>query len=183
MHTNGTKASDPIAATDNGQQAQAIMAKFYPLLIQDAFKDAIADGVNVAFGLDNPYVQTVIDQLAKQITRVAETTRDDIRALVARQADEGWSTEELQQAIRAKGAIASRSRATMIARTETGTGYNLGAIAAYKTGGVTHVEVLDGDEDEPCASANGSIWTVEQAAANPLEHPNCVRAFAPIVES
>jgi hypothetical protein len=45
--------------------------------------------------------------------------------------------------------------------------------------GVKEVEVLDGDDDEECASANGQIWTLEEASDNPLGHPNCTRAFAP----
>jgi hypothetical protein len=45
------------------------------------------------------------------------------------------------------------------------------------------VDVLDGDDDEPCASANGARWTVEEAEANPLGHPNCTRAFSPVVET
>lgn len=182
MHTNGTKASDPASATDDGQQAQQIMQGFYRALLEDAFQDAAAEGVDVIFDLANPHVQTVLDQLGKKIKGIAETTREDIRALVGRQAEEGWSTEQLQKEIRDKGAVSSRSRATMIARTETGNAYNLGALAAYTASGVTHVQVMDGDDDEPCASANGAIWTVEQAQANPLEHPNCTRAFAPIVE-
>jgi hypothetical protein len=128
-------------------------------------------------------VQTVLGSLAKNIKAVAETTRDEIRALVGRQAAEGWSAEELAKQIRAKGDVASRSRALTIARTETGQAYNLGAVAAYRVGGVTHVTVLDGDDDEPCASANGATWTIDEAEQNPLGHPNCTRAFAPIVET
>jgi hypothetical protein len=46
---------------------------------------------------------------------------------------------------------------------------------------LTKVEVFDGDEHEPCRSANGSIWTIEQAEAEPLCHPNGTRAFAAVL--
>lgn len=171
-------------ATDNlddGAEIEKLMRKFYPLVIEGAFGDASLAGVPVAFDLDNPFVQTVLDRLAKQIRNVADTTKDDVRLLIGQAADEGWDVEQLQRAIRAKGEIASRTRALLVARTELGTAQNLGSVAAYRAGGVTHVEVLDGDDDEPCASANGSRWTLDEAEANPLGHPNCTRSFAPLV--
>lgn len=173
---------DPTDSLDDGATLRSLMQKHWQDVIEDAFLDAADLGVSVAFDLSNPYVKTVINRLAKQITQVAETTKDEIRALVEKSTDEGWSVEQLQRAIRDKGAIASRSRALMIARTETGTAYNLGSVAAYRAGGVTHVDVLDGEDDEPCASANGSRWTLDEAEANPLGHPNCTRAFSPVVE-
>lgn len=184
MHTNGIeqKKADPTASLDDGAEVERLMRRFYPLVIESAFADASLAGVPVSFTLDNPFVQTVLGKLAKQIKDVAETTKDDIRLLVGKQADEGWSVEELQRRIREKGDVSSRTRALLIARTETGTAYNLGSVAAYRAGGVTHVQVLDGDDDEPCASANGSRWTLDEAEANPIGHPNCTRAFSPIVE-
>lgn len=168
---------------DDGRAVAKLMKDFYAALLEDAFGDAADLGVDVAFDLANPFVQTVLGSLTKNIKGVAQTTKDEIRALVSRQADEGWSAEQLAKEIRAKGQVASRSRALTIARTETGTAYNMGSVAAYRAGGVTHVDVLDGDDDEPCASANGSRWTLEEAEANPLGHPNCTRAFSPVVET
>lgn len=167
---------------DDGDAIEVLMRRYYPLIVENAFGDASLAGVPVAFDLENEFVQTVIDRLAHNVRNVAETTKDEIRALVAKQAKEGWSMERLQEEIVARGQIASRTRALTIARTETGTAYNLGSIAAYRAGDVTHVDVLDGDDDEPCASANGSRWTLEEAEANPLGHPNCTRAFSPVVE-
>lgn len=178
---NGHKKKDPTAGLDDGSALATLMKAFYQALIEDSFLDAADSGVDVSFSLDNPHVQTVLSSLAKNIRGVADTTKDDIRALVSKQAAEGWSIEELQKQIRAKGDIASRSRALTIARTETGTAYNRGAVAAYRAGGVTHVDVLDGDDDEVCAAANGARWTLDEAEANPLGHPNCVRAFSPIL--
>lgn len=176
------KKADPTAAMDDGDQIAKLMAPFYQALIEDAFLDAAAENVDAVFDLANPYVQTVLDSLAKEIRRVAETTKDDVRRLTGQAAENGWSSEELAKQIRLKGDIASRSRSLTIARTESGTAYNQGAVAAYRAGGITHVDVLDGDEDEPCASANGARWTVEEAEQNPLGHPNCTRAFSPVVE-
>ncbi len=179
---NGHKKKDPTAGLDDGSAVAALLKAYHQAILEDAFLDASDAGIDVSFSLDNPHVQDVLGSLAKNVRAVAETTKDEIRALVGRQADEGWSVEQLAKEIRAKGEIASRSRALTIARTETGTGYNLGSVAAYRTGGVTHVDVLDGEDDPICAAANGSRWTLEEAEANPLGHPNCTRAFSPVVE-
>jgi hypothetical protein len=174
------------AATDNlddGASLVTLMTAFYPLAIESAFGDASLAGLSVSFDLDNPFVQTVLDRLAKDVQRVADTTKAEIQALVGRSAEEGWSMERLAKELDQLAEIRSRTRARVIARTESGTAYNLGAVASYRTAGLSHVQVLDGEYDEPCKSANGSRWTLDQAAANPLGHPNCVRAFSPIVES
>lgn len=183
MHKlNGHKKTDPTSAMDDGSALAGLMKTFYQALLEDAFLDAANDGVEAVFDLANEHVQTVLGSLAKNIRSVAETTKEDIRRLVGQQAENGWSMEELARQIRAKGEVASRSRALTIARTETGTAYNQGAVAAYRAGGITHVTVLDGDDDEPCASANGATWTLDEAEKNPLGHPNCTRSFSPVVE-
>lgn len=173
---------DPTENMDDGDEIERLMHRFYPLVIESAFGDASLAGVPVAFDLDNPFVQEIIKQRAKTARQIPGTTREEVDAIIAKGTANGDSIEMIQKAIRERGEIASRTRALLIARTETGTVYNLGSIAAYRAGGVTHVDVLDGDDDEPCASANGSRWTLEQAEANPLGHPNCTRAFSPVVE-
>jgi hypothetical protein len=80
---------DPTATLDDGGTVAKLMQPFYQALLEDAFLDAAADGVNAAFDLANPYVQTVLDALAKNIKGVADTTKDDIRLLTGRAADEG----------------------------------------------------------------------------------------------
>jgi hypothetical protein len=112
------KKSDPTAGMDSGDTIAKLMQPFYQALLEDAFLDAADAGVEAVFDLANPYVQATLDALTKQIRAVAETTKDDIRLLVGRQAEEGWSSEELAKQIRAKGDIASRSRSLTIARTE-----------------------------------------------------------------
>jgi len=181
-HIRQVKAADVVSRLDDGDRVEQLMRKFYPLVVEDAFKDASLAGVPVAFGLEMEEVQQVLGKLAKDIRAVAETTKDEVRRLVGLQAENGWTVEELAAQIMDLAETRSKTRALLIARTETGNGYNLGAVTAYRAGGVTHVDVLDGDDDAECAAANGSRWTLEEAEANPLGHPNCVRAFSPVVE-
>ena len=69
-----------------------------------------------------------------------------------------------------------------IARTETARIQNQGTLNRYGKNNITHVNVIDGDEfDDRCAAANGQVWTVEFAASHELEHPNCTRAFSPVI--
>lgn len=188
--TNGHKAKDPAASLDDGATVAKLMAPFYRELLGAAFADANDAGIAIAFDLDNPFVQTVLGDLAKRVRNVAETTRDEIRALVGKQADEGWSLERLQQEIRARGEIAGKTRAMLIARTETASAYSQGSIAAYKASGVVkQTEWLTAGDDLDCpicVALNGSTADLGEAFDGEIDappaHPNCRCVLSPIVE-
>lgn len=112
------------------------------------------------------------------VTMIKRTQREDIRELVALAIQEGWSPQHFSSELRGKFTF-SRARAAMIARTETAIAYNAGKTSTYRNAGISYVYVYDGDYDEECQQANGSIWSLEQAEANPIEHPNCKRTFRP----
>lgn len=60
--------------------------------------------------------------------------------------------------------------------------YNEGTLAIAESNGATHVIVSDGEDfDEPCVEANASTWTIENARKNMQQHPNCRRAFVPVL--
>jgi hypothetical protein len=99
--------------------------------------------------------QTRADSLLEQSRAILDAVREEYQGY------DGW-------------------RAARIARTERAIAANQGAMFGYAQAGVQEVEVLDGTEDEACARANGQVWSVAYALANPIEHPNCTRAFTPI---
>lgn len=173
---------------DDGGALAKLMRPFYQALLKDAFGDAAGQGVDVAFDLANPFVQTVLNQLAKQVKGVADTTKEEIRALIRRQADEGWSAEQLAKEIRAKGEIASRSRALMIARTETAAAYSQGSIAAYTASGVVKQTewLLGPDPCEICQALDGLRADLGEEFAPgisaPPAHPACTCALSPVIE-
>lgn len=189
--TNGVhkpvKKKDPTAGLDDGSGVAALMKHFYQALVEDAFQDADDAGLDVSFSLDNPHVQDVLSSLAKNIKGVASTTRDEITALVGRQADEGWSVEELAKQIRDKGAIASRSRALTIARSETARAYSLGSKTAWKISGVVdRVEWQLGPDPCPeCESLGGKVVGIDEEFADgidtPPAHPNCTCNLMPVL--
>lgn len=185
--TNGHKAKDPAASLDDGSQVAKLMKPFHLELLKAAFGDAAELGV--VFDLDNPFVQLTLDRLAKQVKGVAETTREEIRALVGRQADEGWSLERLAQEIRDKGEIASKSRAILVARTETAAAYSQGSIAAYRASGVVkQTEWLLGPDPCPeCSALDGLKADLGEEFApgvtGPPAHPQCTCSLSPIVDT
>jgi len=142
-------------------------------------------GTAVAYTEASPAVRAIMDRVAERIVGIEATTRNRVAAYVAKAADDGLSIGQLRAMIRADSSGAfSASRAETIARTETGTVYNQATIASYRDSGlVDSVLVFDGqDDDDECRAANGQVWTLDDAEANPLEHPNCRRSFSPVIE-
>lgn len=169
---------------------QALMGRLYPALLGRAYADAgKVLPVDIRFDVANPRIKDTIAELAKQVRAVSDTTRDEIRGLVDRQTAEGWSMQELAKQIRGLAEVTdgldsshAARRAMVISRTESATAYNHGALLAYADAGVEKVRVLDSEADEACAAADGQVWTLDEARANPIAHPNCVRAFAPYLD-
>lgn len=159
------------------------MRRHYPALLEASHEEANRRyDLGISWDVSNPQVKKTINRLAKRIRGVSDTVKDNARGVLDRGLEAGLSTTEIARQLREYGVTDSKSRSEMISRTETATAYSLGSILAYEQAGVEKVEVLDSDDDPECAEANGQIWTLEEAEANPLAHPHCVRAFAPVVE-
>jgi hypothetical protein len=80
----------------------------------------------------------------------------------------------------------SKIRADVIARTETKWAQNVSSMTVYRAAlNVTHIRVFDaqlGDTDADCEEINGKVFTIDEASGiEPLDHPNCTRSFAPVV--
>lgn len=120
----------------------------------------------------------ILQALGERIKGINQTTRDLIAGLIGRAVDDGLTSQEITIAVREATAF-DEARAEVIARTESGYAYNTSAVTSYREFGVERVEVIDGDEDDICAPLNGAIWTLDEAMAEPLGHPNCTRDFAP----
>ena len=131
----------------------------------------------------DPFTDAVEDELltrtGARITGINDTTRQAVIAAIRDGFAASLTVNEIADRIEALPAF-DEARAEMVARTESGYAYNYAAVSSYREYGVERVEVIDGDEDDPCAQANGSTWTLEEANENPLGHPNCTRDFAPV---
>jgi hypothetical protein len=188
-HKKRAKAGDVTRSLDDGDHIARILAPFYEQLAELAYQDADDEvGIESAFNLENPYIQTILDKLAKDVRGVAETTRDEIRALVGRQAEEGWSIDELADQIREAGVTRSEARATAIARTETAKGYTQGSIAAWQTSGVVAGArwLLGPDSCDVCQAFGDTAVELGGEFADgitgPPAHTNCTCALSPILE-
>jgi len=127
---------------------------------------------------------------AKRVRGIEESTKRLLGHYLTVADDRGYSVWQIANGVEAdkfpglKALVAEtyRGRHETIARTELGTVANLSAAEAYEESGVVEkVLVLDGHGCEACAQADGQQWNIEEAKRRPLEHPNCVRVFAPIV--
>lgn len=188
LNGHATK-KDPTAGLDTGDQIASLMTPYYEALARIAFDDAgTQHGLDVSFSLDNPFVQTTLKRLAKQVRRVTDETQRQIAELVGRQADAGWSNDQLAREVRKLGVDMSRSRSITIARTESASGYTGGAIASFQASGVvSETQWLMGpDSCDICIALDGTRAALGESYPGgfdgPPAHPRCVCVLTPIVE-
>lgn len=141
----------------------------------------------VTFDAKDPHTtQFMKEYVGERITQLSDTSKEDVSEAIVRavrDADPGLSTSDFRDlvldTVREKYEGYESWRALRIARTETSIAYNHGTIFGGQTAGFENFEVIDGDDDEECAAADGDIWTAAQCLDNPVQHPNCVRNFVP----
>jgi len=176
---------------DLGPEVRRIMHRFYPQVMKPAFEDAeIALDVTIGFDVESKEVQLVLTELADLVTRITETTRNDIRSLVGKQAEAGWSLDQLADELIKAGVTASSVRAAMIARTETAAAYSRASLLAYELSGVVDsvewMATIDAQTCEDCKALNGTSAKLGKAFEDgtlfPPRHPNCRCALAPVLK-
>jgi SPP1 gp7 family putative phage head morphogenesis protein len=175
---------------DFGSDWAKVMARFYPLILGSAFENAGVElGMGLAFDLDNPLIQETLADLGLLIRRVADTTIEEVQALVGRGAAEGWSNERLAEELGKLAEIRSPERALLIARTETAAAYSRGSLLAYQQSGVVEqvewLATLDADTSAECRALHGTRRPLDGEFADgtlhPPRHPRCRCALVPIV--
>lgn len=131
--------------------------------------------------------QDALEQITRHLdvleVQIRNTTNDDVREAITEGLAKGEDTEALRARVDQLFDGYEQWRVDRIVRTEVSAAYEMGALTQFRDAGYDSVDVEDGDEDDACASANGSVWTLEEALANPLEHPNCSRIFLPHTEA
>lgn len=167
---------DDSLLTQAAKETAAVLATAF----LEAADDAIDDfGLDSMYGQANPAAEAYArERAAELVTQIGDTTRTEVNALIERAIAEGWSLSDLEDALSERFTF-SAERAELIARTEIGFAENGGVIASLRDADFEYVVVSDGDGDEECADADGEIWTLDEADANLLGHPNCVRSFRP----
>ncbi len=166
---------------------RATLARRYDAWFQGTVHGAAAaasEAAGHAWRSDDPWLEAFGRRyVADRVTQLSDTTKERLRAAIAgefgRAADAG-TAPDVRGVLAREFAEFSASRALTIARTETAMALNFGAAASYRQQGYNYVQISDGDGDEPCALADGQIWSIEYFMANALEHPNCERSAQPI---
>lgn len=155
----------------------------------------VADlGVELSFDLANPRAVAYLrDHAATRVTGINEETRRQLRTILTRSVDEGWSYQRTAREISAKYrsfAVGSplkhiRSRAELIAVTEVGDAYEAGQMAAaqeMQQDGLRMQkawrDVGDSRVDPKCRANTGAGWidlhsAFPSGAQRPLDHPGC----------
>lgn len=128
------------------------------------------------------------DSLAREILHrsgglrsIINTQRDRVAKHVSEAMSKGGGQTEADAAVRAAMKVWAETQAETIAMTEAVHAFNEGTLTVAELTGATEVYVTDGDEhDQPCIDADGSVWPIEKARENRLEHPRCRRHFLPL---
>lgn len=115
---------------------------------------------------------------AELVTQLEDSTKTMLKSELIQYMDEGLTPSEIAKKIQENFAFSER-RAMNISRTETGFAWNDATLSLAESGGATGVLVYDGDYDKRCIDADGQVWSFKYARSHLLEHPNCVRSFAP----
>jgi HK97 family phage portal protein len=151
-------------------------------------------GITKVFDLNDPACVAALKWIGEDVQDISDKTLEKIRTALSEGYDRGWSIDQIVRGdadfdIRGLRDIVEETyegRAENIARTELGTAQNMTSLGRYTAAGVKEVFVLDGDGPnscEECIPLYGQIWPIAKAEAQPLQHPKCVRSYAPIVEA
>jgi SPP1 gp7 family putative phage head morphogenesis protein len=126
--------------------------------------------------VDNPDAEYAID----------DTTREMLRGTVAQAVEEGWSNDELADAIQGSYAF-SADRAETVARTETAYADVAGNMEAYRQADVPSKRWIVGDGCcDDCQALDGEVVGIDEAFSSgddaPPAHPNCRCDVVPVFD-
>jgi hypothetical protein len=157
--------------------AYADMLRTMHLIVADHFADLLDP---MSFRLDDTATRAILAHSGQRVTGISETTRQALAELLAEGQARGDTTMEIANSIEHLFSVTWQSRMEMIARTEIGEAQRVSAIDRYTaTGLVDRVTLRDGEDDEPCASRNGTTVPIGQAPQ--LAHPNCTLVLIPVL--
>lgn len=171
---------DDLVTDDDGADLTAAVDALWADVVVAAGKAAGAQlGPDV---LPENERRRLLHQVPPRVAAMLATTAAAAVAAVAAGQDAGEAAAAIAARVAALPVFGAE-RAATIAREEAHRAYNLAALATYRRSGrVQYVRVSDGvDFDDACRAADGSVWPIEDAEANPSQHPRCVRSFQPLI--
>jgi HK97 family phage portal protein len=198
LRTAASALADDLGVTGLEPEGKSVVKKLRSSDAWETFKGKVAQAYEQALGkvmsaavihhshLNTPedsevdYKSLIEAEIKHGDTGVAAITKT-FQNLVTQKVKGLEDPAEVRNAIKEAVGQWVDDNAKTIALTEATRGYNLATLGVAGDAGHSHVLVSDGtDFDQPCAEANGSVWTIEKATNNLLQHPNCRRAFVPV---
>lgn len=177
----GGDTAEVLVAEGEANLLGAALAPLQTAVLSDVQVLVLAE-LGVVFDLDDAATREFLRRAASNVVGITDTTREAVRAALVAGQTQGEGIDQLARRLQALPEFGP-NRARTIARTELGHSSNQAALANYRASGVVvGVRVFDGDYDAACAAMNGRTFSLGQEPAT-LQHPNCRRAFAPIVDA
>jgi HK97 family phage portal protein len=179
------KTSDLAARVRNSSAWTAFRQRVERVLQEGARRSAASgvmqSGLTPDGEIDYDSIASSVVHRPEGLRSIVKTFRDRVVARVKEARSADGERHDLQAAVKEAVDTWVSSQATTVAETEAVHAYNEATLTAAEMSGMTQVYVTDGDDgDEPCIQANGSVWEIEHARENRLEHPHCRRAFLPL---
>lgn len=158
-----------------------VLAPLQMSMLEDVSRLVVGE-LGIAFDLDDAATRAYLRSAGSNIVGITDTTRSAVQAALIEGQRAGEGVDQLAARLRNLPAFDDR-RARTVARTELAHSSNTAALANYRASGVVvGIRVFDGDYDASCAAMNGKTFSLGHEPAT-LQHPNCRRAFAPIVDA
>jgi hypothetical protein len=166
---------------------RALMPYLERGIITSAELAAALVGANTPIG-QSAFIRAALIRGSQRIVAINETTRNAVQELLSRGQQAGYNLYQLANGVPDDGfrgirdvvTETYRNRAEAIARTEMGQASQTASHAQWRELGVRFVDIIDGDEDEPCASRNGTRVSIDEDVD--LLHPNCTVVSLPVIE-
>ncbi|MBA7536601.1 hypothetical protein ES705_28865 [subsurface metagenome] len=147
-------------------------------------------GVEISFDVTNPLVAKWIKaHTGESIKSILDTTFDALKRTLAEGVDAGESISKLAKRVTAEYKDCKGYKAVRIARTETITASNQGALQGYKQSGVVEkkewLTAFDERTCEECSALDGEVVGLDEnfsgGLSTPPAHPNCRCTILPVV--
>lgn len=182
---------DPVLAAADAADYETLEKSVKPHL-RDVAKDAAAQGLDQVSATTHTTLTQANDRAVawaeeragELVGDVEETTREGVRDLVARALDEGWTNDDLADALLDAGVFAA-SRAETIARTEVAAADVAGNLIGWKESGVVTGKEwkTGGGACDECEELDGVVVDLDDdfPDGDPPLHPNCRCDVLPVL--
>jgi HK97 family phage portal protein len=177
----GADTAEVLVAEGEAVLLGEVLTPLQMSLLDDVSKLVVAE-LGIAFDLDDAASREYLRSAGANIVGITETTRDAVRSALIEGQQAGEGIPQLAARLQQLPAF-NRARAITVSRTELGHSTNTAALVNYRgSGAVAGVRVFDGDYDAECIAMNGRTFSLDQLPPT-LQHPRCLRAFAPITDA